>query len=401
MFSKNCSLYIHIPYCFSKCTYCDFFSIPIEKKIVPESYINALVNEISWKIKEYKVREFSSVYFGGGTPSLLTAEQVNRIFSVLKKCISKNSEVNFELNCDDVSEDFLHKLHEIGINRFSVGIQSLNEKVLKTIKRRSDEKITRNSLKILKKINDTSRGDLRISLDFIAGLPYYSKSNLILDLKTVIDMGFNHISLYSLTLEENTGLYKSIKNKTLKFDEEKNNKIWIDAANFLTDNGFIEYEISNFCLPGFESQHNYRYWDALDYLGAGSAAVQTVYDQNGKTGIRTENSSDIDKYCSFWQNSTVENDLSFKVKNKDVPFNIEFLDEKTVLFETLMTGFRTKKGICAQDFYLRFGKNIVDFLPDNKIKENDGYFSFTKEQMLFFNKYLVEILEKIDKNFTK
>ncbi len=384
MYVNKPALYVHIPFCKSKCTYCDFFSKPYES--VPDSYVDALIKEFHHKISENKIKSFFSVYFGGGTPSLLNENQIQLLLKNILPFTHKNTEITFECNCDDINEDFLYFLKNVGINRISVGVQTFNEKSLGCIKRRANQEQSFNALKVLsdfqKKVDDES---FRVSVDFISGLPFSSNETLKKDLQIAVENKISHISLYSLTLEENTPLYKDIENGIIPFDDNLANEQWIIGRDFLLNNGYNEYEISNFAILGKESLHNSLYWQEKDYIGIGAGAVESIFSEDGKTGIRKTNVRNIEEY--------IKNSPSHK-------FDIENLEFKTVYFEYLMTGFRTSKGVNSTDFYNRFGIKLEDVIKDkfskyvkkNKaIISNDNY-SFLPDGMLFLNQFLVDIL---------
>ena len=384
MFVENPALYIHIPFCVSKCTYCDFFSVP--QVSVPDEYVDALIKEFYFKISEHKIKSFYSVYFGGGTPSLLSKIQIKKLLSKILPFTSEETEISFECNCDDISLDFLEFLNEVGITRLSVGVQSFNEKTLSCIKRRANRQESLNAIKIISEFSKKNpQKKLTFSLDFISGLPFSTNENLIEDLKIAVENKIPHISLYSLTLEEKTPLFKQIEDGKIPFDENFSNEQWILGRDFLLENGYKEYEISNFAISGFESKHNSFYWQEKDYIGIGSGAVETIFSNDGKTGLRKTNLLKIDEYIKSSPNHF---------------FEIEELDFNTVYFEYLMIGFRTSKGVNSTDFFNRFGIKLEEVLQDKFLKYveqkkaviSNGNYYFLPEGMLFLNQFLVDIL---------
>lgn len=382
MYTKNPALYIHIPFCVSKCTYCDFFSI--KNNFIPDEYVNALKKELKYKISYYKIDKFYSVYFGGGTPSLLNKTQIEDLVKNILPYTNENTEINFECNCDDINEDFLFFLKTVGINRVSVGVQTFNKKSLTCIKRRASQEQTLKAVKILSNFYSKYHDEFKISLDFISGLPFSTEKTIIEDLKIAVENKFPHISLYALTLEEKTPLYKDIEEDKIFYDESLASEQWIMGRDFLLNNGYQEYEISNFAFSGYESLHNSFYWKEKDYLGIGSGAVETIFAPDGKSGIRKTNTMNIEKYI------------------ETSPFNqaeIENLNFKTVYLEYLMTGFRTSKGVNSNDFYNRFGIKLEDVIKDkfkkyvnlSKAKIENNNFYFLPDGMLFLNQFLVDI----------
>ncbi|MDD7416176.1 MAG: radical SAM family heme chaperone HemW [Treponemataceae bacterium] len=390
MYSKTPSLYIHIPFCFSKCTYCDFFSIPTGKKEIPDNYVEKLLQEIDYCRQKYDIQKFETVYFGGGTPSLLQEKQIHKLMANINSYRNPDSEVTFELNCDDVCAEYLQILSENGINRFSVGVQSLDDKILKTINRRADKTQTKNAIETLARFTKKNP-NIKSSVDFITGLPYSSKRKVLNDVKKVIDLGINHISLYSLTLEENTLLFRQVEKNELSYSDENNENEWIAARNLLLKNGYEQYEISNFAKPGCKSAHNGRYWKGLDYVGCGCGAVSTIFSDDGKTALRYENQKNTKNYIECTNFESIRD-------------SIENLDEKTVLFEHMMTGFRTSEGINEIEFESRFGRKIEEFFPESfytlikegKLIKKEHSYKFSPDGMLFLNKSLVGLLNKID-----
>ena len=384
MFVENPALYIHIPFCVSKCTYCDFFSVP--QVSVPDSYVSALIKELKHKIEIHKIKSFYSVYFGGGTPSLLSKSQISSLLENILPFTTDKTEISFECNCDDISFEFLEFLNEVGITRLSVGVQSFNEKTLSCIKRRANRQESLNAIKVISEFTEKyPQKKLSFSLDFISGLPFSTNENLIEDLQIAVENKIPHISLYSLTLEEKTPLYKQIASGKIDFDENLANDQWILGRDFLLQNGYKEYEISNFAISGFESKHNSFYWQEKDYIGIGSGAVETIFSEDGKSGVRKTNLLNIEEYIKTTPNHSFES---------------EEIDFETVYFEYLMTGFRTSKGVNSTEFFNRFGIKLEEVLQDKFTKyveqnkaiiSNENYY-FLPDGMLFLNQFLVDIL---------
>ena len=212
------ALYIHIPFCLSKCSYCDFFSIPIlnpsaEKSSCLEKYVDALCNEITFRLSDIDNSELKTVYIGGGTPSLLSKAQFSKIFGAIKNCCGeklKDCEITVELNPDDISAELLESLAENGVNRISVGIQSMNDSVLKNVKRRAGRE---ENLKALDCISKNWKE--RVSVDLISALPQETVKSFEAGLKEVFSFNPDHISLYSLTIEEETPLGKQFSSGML------------------------------------------------------------------------------------------------------------------------------------------------------------------------------------------
>lgn len=367
------SLYIHIPFCKKKCDYCDFFSIGEADRIgkcndLSDSYISAVANEIRFYADFYAVSEWKTVYIGGGTPSLLSQSQILNLFSEIQKIapFSKDCEVTFEMNLDDVTENFLKTCEKAGINRLSMGIQALDDKALRAVSRVSSVSISMNALETLKKCWNG-----RLSVDFIAGLPCHtwkSFKNQFEILKKYPNI--DHVSLYTLTVEENTPLAKKIESGKVPFSFEKADKMWISGRNMLEKLGFFQYEVSNFAKKGAESVHNQTYWKQENYIGVGAGASGTVYDFGKKSAVRWTNTLSIPAYEKKFA-AAVPKDA------ETVPRTVEMLDEETLVFEFLMMGFRRLAGVCEQDFEERFQKSLSE-----RIGASDSGGVFSKWQKL-------------------
>ena len=406
------SLYIHIPFCVSKCTYCDFFSIPISKNQGRcfENYIIALKNEIDFRIKYFDIKILSTIYIGGGTPSLLSVSQIKDILDYIKtKCkVDNNAEITIEANPQDISEDLLLELKTSGVNRLSVGIQCYSDSVLKLLKRRCNLEQVELALNLIQK-HWVSEG-FSFSCDLISGLPTLSDEDFLLGIKKVISFGVNHISLYSLMLEEKTALYQQIYSKEILYSEETNENQWILGKEFLKKNGFYQYEVSNFAKPGSESRHNTVYWHIENYLGCGAGATGTV------DYYRWNNFCDVKKYVDFWIKSnfsiSTEKLVNFSVEK--IPQEEEVLTKEEKEFEFLMMGFRLKEGVKSSVYNSLFGKDLSTRLGYHdgetkvssifnkwilanrakveKLKNGDFVFSLTDSGLIFLNQFLEEIL---------
>jgi oxygen-independent coproporphyrinogen-3 oxidase len=386
------SLYIHIPFCISKCAYCDFFSKPCPE--VYDDYIDALCNELEYRFSLYKISRLNTIYVGGGTPSLLKPHQFQKLFEKIKNCVQINTdtEITVEVNPDDVSVELLETLRGCGVTRISCGIQSMNNAALNKACRRADAETNKRALELLR---DSWAGE--VSLDLISGLPEDDEGALINSLTQVCSINPSHVSLYSLTIEETTPFGKQLENGTLSYDFDKADKLWLTGRDFLEAHGFQWYEVSNFCKPGKECRHNLTYWNHKNYLGAGSGATGTVYNKDG-SGFRWTNTTDVDAYIAYWLNAVTErsrSDLS-----SDLPQSSENIDLPTSEFEFFMMGLRKLTGISEGEFETAFGKKLPERFVSlfNKWKERglcvrrpDGRLCMSREGILFLNRFLEEL----------
>lgn len=414
---KELSVYIHIPFCLSKCDYCDFFSQPCNE--ISDLYVKSLCNEIKVRLK--KTTEFdadtviSTIYIGGGTPSLLRNDQFTKIVETLKKSVqlSENFEFTVEVNPDDVSESLLSNFEKNGVNRISCGIQSLNDESLKCVNRRGNKIQNIKALELLKKI-----WNFKLSLDLIAGLPYETEKSFIEGIKSVISYNPDHISMYTLTVEEETPLYKKIESEIIPYDFDFSDKLWLEGRKILIEHGYNHYEISNFSKNGFECKHNMSYWQRKDYLGFGCGGTGTLY--NKEIGFRWTNKTNLKKYIDFWKNESFVLDNSFFnlnlfFENKDLFFQrqtdfseiqeTELIEKNDSVFEFFMMGLRTKNGVNSTDFENIFSRKMDDKfiklindwqkkgLAEIKKADSNTNYSLNSKGILFLNAFLEKLIE--------
>lgn len=396
-FTSINSIYIHIPFCISKCHYCDFFSVPCKKAdefYIPQEYINALINELEFKAKRYNLSSIKTIYIGGGTPSLLKPLQFKLLVRKINELFVFNNDYEFtiEVNPDDVTQEFLDNLLQTPVNRISCGIQSLNDKVLKSVNRRAGRNENLAAIKLLKE-----KWNRRLSLDLIAALPDDDEKSFMESLKIVCSSNADHISLYSLTIEEETELGKKITSGCLDYDYDWADSVWIKGKEYLEKNGFYQYEISNFAKKGNECLHNLTYWKHESYLGIGAGAAGTVYYNDG-SGIRENNLNKIDEYIKKWTS-----DLESGKNNYCDYVQIEQIDLETSKFEYFMMGLRKRSGVSKNDYIKRFSSGFPESVHKlfEKWKEknlaqidecgSDLIYSLNAEGLLFLNSFLSEL----------
>ena len=363
------SLYVHVPFCRQKCDYCDFFSIPSNRAscVCPdEKYVRSVLNEIRFYVKKYSVSRWKTVYIGGGTPSQLGAKLLFELVAGIKSAVSDKTADEFtdEMNPDDLAEDILDSAQKAGVDRISTGIQALDQKALDSVNRHCPLQTAISSLELLQK-----KWKKKLSVDFIAGLPGQTCSSFKKQFETVFNFkNIDHISLYSLTLEENTPLYKKIESGKIKWSQQKTDRMWILGRKILKENGFIQYEVSNFARTGAESLHNKVYWHLENYIGCGSGACGSVY---GEVSERWTNTCSIKNYENFWLDFNPESEIPESIRQ------VEKIDLQTQEFEWIMMGFRLLEGVCSEEFKKRFGKSL-----EERIGVKDGlFFEWSKKHL--------------------
>ena len=345
MMKKNNELgiYIHIPFCESKCEYCDFVSFCNSDEYI-EDYFDALYKEISIYGKKYENRIVNSIFFGGGTPSYVHEKYIVNAMKTIGESftIAEDSEVTIESNPNSVDELKLDAYIKSGINRVSIGIQSFNDELLNRISRVHHKDEALNAVKTAK-----SAGFKNISIDLISSIPGQTIRDIDESIEIINDLGIDHISYYSLILEEGTPLYNEF-NKGLLPDlpsEECDREMYKRLNSGLKDIGFNRYEISNFSKPNKESRHNMKYWKIHDYIGLGLSSHSSV------DNARFYNTSILKDYIS------ILNDDRLPI------IYIEEIDSNERITEYIIMGFRLSSGIDIDEINDRFN---MDFLNDYK-----------------------------------
>lgn len=346
-------LYIHIPYCKHKCLYCDFYSGG--SRIADwDLYVQSLLNELRLRKNELSDK-LSTIYIGGGTPSLMEPvvfrkliEGVNREFGE----IGRSEEFTIEANPDDVTPEKCRLWKEAGVNRVSLGIQSLQDKELRLIGRRHNSKDAVNAYGIISEFFDN------VSVDLMFGLPGQTLSRWENTVEETIGLKPRHISSYSLMQESGTALTLLYNQGKIDLPaEEETLQMWKLLTEKLEAAGYLQYEISNYSLPDYESRHNMLYWSGKPYLGLGPSACS--YD--GKT-VRNSNPADIKKYISYYSNPEILSSLS---SGKLESFGEkEVLDVNELKTEMIMTRLRRMQGLDLEEYREKFGKLSVDKLRE-------------------------------------
>ena len=333
-------LYLHFPYCISKCPYCDFNSYQLEEANQIYSYISALYREITAYSQKLKTGNIKTVYLGGGTPTILSGTQ---IFNILKFCedkftIDKNAEITIEANPGTLDGEKLKLLIESGINRLSLGAQSFNDVFLKKLGRIHNAQDIINSYFLARET-----GFANINIDIMFALPDQNTEDLQDTLKKAVSLKPDHLSLYNLTIKPGTEYYREYKRGKLNLpteDEEYDMYNWV--IDFLEENGFEHYEIANFARPHKKSMHNLIYWQNKPYLGIGAGAYSYI------RGYRYMNYENPEKYIK-------------EIMSDKLPIdNGERLSLRKKMIETIILGLRTKDGVGYKKFKKRFGVSLND-----------------------------------------
>lgn len=337
-------LYIHIPFCQSRCVYCDFYSTTSLQE--RSRFVNALCKELELKrdllaTKRRDLPVIETIYLGGGTPSLLSIAQLTQIFETIEKCYVSPftcSEVTLEANPDDISPSFAEHLSQLGINRVSLGVQSFDDEQLQELGRRHNAREATQAVETLRKA-----GLDNLSIDLIYGLPFGKRDSLERSLREAIALAPSHISAYALTYEPNTHLHL-LKAKGIV--EEKSEEIVIDEYKQVVDRlahaGYRQYEVSNYALWGMEAKHNSAYWDRVPYLGFGPAAHSFLSDERI---LEERGTNQREKEVRFANYSSLASYYDALEQDK---LPLEFVEELTPqdrYNETLMLGLRTRQGV--------------------------------------------------------
>lgn len=269
------SLYVHLPWCEKKCPYCDFNVTTNKKDGDEEKLIKAIIQDIDNANEIINGRKFLSIYFGGGTPSLVKYDQIDKIIKYLKAndLVEANAEISFELNPNEVKRDYIKSISEVGVNRLSIGIQSFNNETLLSLERNHSEYQSLKALEVISEFKEVTS-----SIDLIYGVMNQGVGSLEKDLDIFISHDLDHLSLYQLTIEPNTIFYK----KELKIpDENVIEEMESIAEKNLNLNGLNQYEISSWCKDGCEGLHNMNYWKYGDYYGVGPGAHSKITKEDG------------------------------------------------------------------------------------------------------------------------
>ncbi len=373
-------LYIHVPFCKKKCEYCAFHSGPFEYADL-ELYVPRLIDEISLLGEQLGHPKAHTLYFGGGTPSLLPPWALFDIMAELDQSftLADQFEFTFEGNPDSLDDEFLHELKMLGVNRLSIGIQSLVDANLQTLGRPHTVTQAVRAVYAAKR-----QGFVNLNLDMMFGLPGQRLRLWLDELKEICELRPTHFSCYNLTVEPDTPLEQRCHSRELILpEEEEQAKMFLYGAEFLESRGYLQYEISNFSKMGFQSRHNMGYWEGEDYVGFGPSAVSTF------GGKRRTNPRDLQEWAE-------------SVRRGQAGASVEELDLATRIEEMVMLRLRTSRGLRLKAYRELTGKDfvkqhqqMVNLLHQKELlRIQKGYLRLTKHGMLVSDAILSHFLKE-------
>lgn len=351
------SMYIHIPFCKNICAYCDFCKIYYMEDLA-DKYLSELENEIK---TNYKNEKLETIYIGGGTPSSLSFNQLQKLFSITNKLrIEKDYEFTFECNIEDITEELLKELKDNKVNRLSIGIESFNKDILKLLGRKTN-------ISINDKIELAKKYFTNINIDLIYGINAQTINDLKDDLTKFISLDIPHISIYSLILEENTIL----KTKNYQeIEDDLSREMYEYICKTLKNNSYNHYEISNFSKEGYESIHNLTYWNNDKYYGFGLGA--SGYIDN----VRYTNTRSMTNYLKG--NHVLEK---------------EKISKKIDMENFMILGLRKINGISDKEFYKRYNQNIKDVFNTKNLEKNKDYYYINENNLYVSNHILQDFID--------
>jgi putative oxygen-independent coproporphyrinogen III oxidase len=361
-------LYVHIPFCRHKCGYCDFNAYAGMDRLMPD-YVAALEEELGWIRARVDFEPLETVYFGGGTPSLLSAALMTRLLAFIRQRfdVGRDAEITLEANPGSTDEEKLAAWMEAGINRLSLGVQGFDGRALAVLERRTDAASAERAFRLAR-----DAGMRNINIDLIYAVPYQTRDSWVETLRRGIALGPDHVSAYCLTFEEGTLLFR--RRAEGKVPEVEPDLAWdqLDAACAeLEAGGYARYEVSNWARPGFESRHNLAYWRCRPVYGAGAGAHS--YTREGGRARRCWNVAKPREY------------IAARVKNADC----EELDERKVVAESLMLGLRTAEGMVAPT---GFEAELDGLVAAGLVEREDGRVRPTRRGMDLHNQIALAVL---------
>lgn len=370
-------IYLHIPFCKTRCIYCDFYSTV--RSELKNRYITALCKELEQREAYLDNEEIETIYLGGGTPSQLSHNDFEKIFATIKQTYGMQhcQEITLEANPDDLSDGYLDDLSKLPFNRISMGIQTFDNRTLKLLNRRHNAE---QAIEAVKRCRD--HGFQNISIDLIYGLPGETTARWEKDLQQAVDLNVDHISAYHLTYEENTPIYKMLQQHRIEeVDEDSSIQFFSMLIDRLSAAGYEHYEISNFCKPGLYSRHNTAYWKGTKYLGCGPSA----HSFDGKS--REWNASSIDDYLTG-------------IETGNRKYETELRDEMTRYNELVITSIRTRWGVSLEQLtseyspkFLNYFLKMADpYLRNGKLEKHEGAIRLTRQGIFVSDGIMSDLL---------
>ena len=373
MTTKPIGLYVHVPFCVRKCNYCDFCSFGVEDCSWRDAYINTLCREI--QLYRGKNISIDSIFFGGGTPSLLTADEFGTIVERIRECFDVTEDVEFtiEANPKTINEDKLSAFINCGVNRLSIGLQSIHKNEQKILGRIHNYDDFLSIYRTARKL-----GVKNVNVDLMYGIPEQTIDSFKSTLDNVLSLSPEHISLYGLILEEGTPFFEMVNDLNLP-EEDSECDMYYLACDKLLENGFSHYEISNYSKDGYACRHNLKYWRDEEYIGVGLAA-HSYFE-----GRRYGNTRDVEKFLA----------REFALCD-----GVETIDIESMAYEYVMLALRLKEGFSLRDYKSRFGvdfckgrENKIRMLAENDLLKIDGdRLSLTEKGFYVSNNILTELL---------
>jgi len=401
-------IYVHIPFCRSRCIYCDFFSTTDEEK--RDAYVSALCNEIRFTAQTYPHTRAHTIYIGGGTPSQLSPTQLDRILSTIEEHFPPfpDTEITIEMNPDDIEEDVKCRMEDVKCsmfngqcsmaNRLSLGIQTFDDQILRFLRRRHD---SATAVKAVRSLQDA--GIKNISIDLIYGLPGQTMEVWQRDLDIAFSLGIQHLSAYALSFEEGTPLWQMReRGRVAEADDALSVAMYEALCDRAEAAGFRHYEISNFALPGFESRHNSSYWTGKPYFGFGPGAHSYDGDRT-----RWSNRPDLVEYLKFWGKSPSAGVLPPTGGDREGPqcsmFNVQCsinLTLSELYNEFVMCGLRTCEGVDLKKLEARFGQSRLEYIlrmaaphiADGRLLQSEGRLRLTRQALMVSDDVMSDLM---------
>ena len=397
---ENLSIYVHIPFCVRKCLYCDFLSFPVSEGEFAKkgghalrdatrerisSYVNLMQREIRASVAQHNKYQVLSIFFGGGTPSLLPVGEVRRVMETIRQYyhVAEDAEITIEMNPDTVTEEKLHEYITAGMNRISIGLQSADDEELMRIGRVHDYETFVNAYELSRKA-----GFRNINIDLMAALPDQSVASYERTLKEVAALAPEHISAYSLTLEEGTPLYGQRHNYRFPTEDE-DREMYALTGKYLASCGYHRYEISNYALDSYECRHNKVYWQRGNYVGFGLGASSMVGN------VRWTNPTDMEQYQHYVERLSVNSSLT----------DVDTADRHKLTFqeqmeEYMFLGLRMMRGVGMQEFADEFGtqmetvygETVEKLCAQGLLVQEQGYIRLTERGIDVSNYVMAQFL---------